>query len=113
MFDLEAYEVVGFDRRELQATERAEGLVLSFVHLWSVGVFSFQEQRFVLKRELHSGFCSHFVEKPALMFPQLFVDVFSRESPKIVTLSVISSIMRVMSMKFTQKGRTLGLTFCR
>ena len=36
MFNLEAYQVVGFDRRELQATEKAEGLVLSFVHLWSV-----------------------------------------------------------------------------
>ena len=78
MFGLEAYEVVGFDRRELQATEKAQGLVLSFVHLWSVGVFSFQEQRFVLKRELQSCFRSHFVEKPAFMFPQLFVD-FSRE----------------------------------
>ena len=47
------------------------------------------------------------------MFPQLFIDVFSRESPKIVTVWVISSIMEVMSLKFTQKGRTLGLTFCR
>ena len=113
MFNLEAYQVVGFDRRELQATEEAEGLVLSFVHLWSVGVFSFREQMFALKRELHSCFRSHFMEKPAYMFPQLFVDVFSRESPKIVTLSMISSIVGIMSVKFTQKGRTLGLTFCR
>ena len=66
MFSLEAYEVVGFDRKELQATEKAGGLVLSFVHWWSVGVFSFPEQRF------------DFEKKPAFMFPQLFVD-FSRE----------------------------------
>ena len=62
MFDLEAYEVVGFDgKRELQATERAEGLVLSFVHLWTVGVFSFQEQRCV------------FEKRTAFMFPWPFL----------------------------------------
>ena len=76
MFNLRTYEVVGCDERELQATEKAEGLVLSFVHLGSVGVFSFQEQNFFLKRKLHSCFRSHFVEKPAFMFPQRFVDVF-------------------------------------
>ena len=47
------------------------------------------------------------------MFPQLFVNVFSRESPKIVTVWMVASFMEVMLLKFTQKGRTLGLTFCR
>ena len=71
-------------KRELKATVKAEGLVLFCLHLWSVGVFSFQEQG--IWRKLHSCFCSHFVEKPAFMFPQLFVDVFSREGSKIVTV---------------------------
>ena len=41
------------------------------------------------------------------MFPQLFVDVFSRESPKIVTVWVIFSGMTSMRGSHATETRTV------
>ena len=91
MFNLEAYEVVGFDGKR-DAGDREDRRVSSeFCALVECRSLWFPRTE-ILKGELHSCCRSHFVEKRAFVFPQLFVDVFSRESPKIVIVWAISSI---------------------
>ena len=59
MLNLEAYEVVGCEDERAESDSKGRRVSsVFFLHLWSVGVFSFQERG--IWRKLHSCFRSHF-----------------------------------------------------